>query len=573
MDSLTRNRLLMAGIGAIAGLSLYALFEVLDQALLPDRAALWLTCFAAVFFTALLALTGPLPVLRAGVRALALAALVATLLFWAGLRYDSVSGFANGGLAFLAVLLLATLPLPFIVAADGPGWRDYPTLFSQSWTILVRMTTAWVFVGVVWLVVFLSDALLSMVGVTLIGDAIEHAGVVFVLSGAVLGLALAVVAELSDMVSPHLVLRLLRLLLPVVVGVMAVFLVAVPLRGMTGLFQNLSAGFILLAMAGAGIALVSTAVDQTDAEAAHHPVIAGAARAACLMLPLLAALGAWSVWQRVAQYGWTPERLFAAVVAMFALAYGLVYALAVLRGALWRAQVRRGNTLMAILLMAVAAMWLTPVLNAERISARSQLARYTTGGAKAEALDMAALATWGRAGADARATLAALAETPGHEALATRLAQGDGIEAADPAVAVAGLAALMPLQPPTATATRDFMLAGLDAYTVQDWTMACGRMQQPGGEPGCLMVVADLWPREPGEEAVVLLDQGGWALVQGVIFRDGKTEIRQVWAGPGGTVDAQTALSLLSQWQAEAPPLAPVPLNQLGVEGGFILLP
>ena len=69
---------------------------------------------------------------------------------------------------------------------------------------------------------------------------------------------------------------------------------------------------------------------------------------------------------------------------------------------------------------------------------------------------------------------------------------------------LAGLVALMPLQPPTATATRDFMLAGLDGYTVNDWAMACGR-GLPDGKPGCLMVVADLWPREPGEEAIVLL--------------------------------------------------------------------
>ncbi len=572
MDSVIRNRLLMAGIGAIAGFSLYALFEVLDQALLPDRAALWLTCFAAVFFTALLAMTGPFPVLRAGVRALALALLVATLLFWAGFRYDSLSSFANGTLAFLVVLVLATLPLPFIIAADGPGWRDYPTLFSQSWTILVRMSAAWVFVGVVWLVVFLSDALLSMVGVTLIGDAIENSGVIFVISGAVLGLGLAVVAELSDMVSPSLVLRLLRLLLPVVVVVMAVFLLAVPLRGMTEVFQSLSAGFILLAMAAAGITLVSTAVDQTDADAAHHPVIAGAARAVCLMLPLLAALGAWSVWQRVAQYGWTPERLFAATVAMFALAYGILYAVAVLRGPVWRAQVRRGNTLMAILLMAVAVMWLTPVLNAERISSHDQLARFKSGAVKAEALDMVAIDSWGRAGAQVRAELEVLAATPGQEALAARLALTDTVTPADPAVAVAALAAQMPLQPPTATATRDFLLAGLDGYTVNDWAMACGR-NLPDGKPGCLMVVADLWPREPGEEAIVLLNQGGWAMMQGLIFRDGKTETRQVWAGAGGTLDTQAALALLSAWQSEAPPLAPVPLNQLGVEGGLILLP
>ena len=65
-------------------------------------------------------------------------------------------------------------------------------------------------------------------------------------------LALAVVTELSDYVSPFLILRLLRLMLPPVLLVLAVFLLALPLRGLSGLFGGLSAAATLLAMVAAG---------------------------------------------------------------------------------------------------------------------------------------------------------------------------------------------------------------------------------------------------------------------------------------------------------------------------------
>ena len=39
----------------------------------------------------------------------------------------------------------------------------------------------------------------------------------------------------------------------------------------------------------------------------------------------------YAIWLRVADHGWTPGRLFILLVAVVGLAYGLIYAVAVLR--------------------------------------------------------------------------------------------------------------------------------------------------------------------------------------------------------------------------------------------------
>ena len=102
-------------------------------------------------------------------------------------------------------------------------------------------------------------------------------------------------------------------------------------------------------------------------------VLQRAAQATALILPVMAGLAAYAVWLRVGQHGWTPERLFVALACGLALVYGLVYALAVLRGVGWMGRIRQAQHRSGAAVILLAGLWLTPVLNAERISARNQL--------------------------------------------------------------------------------------------------------------------------------------------------------------------------------------------------------
>ena len=437
MDTTTLQRGQMALIGALAGISFYLLSETVDKDYFGDRTFLALVTFAIIFFTGLLAMAGPLAIARAVVSAAALAAVATVLFLWASFRFDTLDGYIFGPFPVLATAVISTVPLPFIIAAAGPGWRDYPALFSAAWTIVVRYAAAWVFVGVVWGVIFLSDMLLSIVGLNIIEDLIAITIVPFIITGLTLGLALAVVQEFKEYVSPFLILRLLRLLLPAVLVVMIVFVLALPVQGLSGLFGGLSVAAVLLAMTAGSATLITTAIDQSDAEATQSPLLAGATQALALILPIPAGLAAYSVWLRVDQYGLTPDRIFAALMALLALGYGVLYALAVARRTGWMARIRQSNVYMALAGVVAAGLWLTPMLNAERISAQNLVARYQSGATPVAALDVNPLNDWGFAGDAARATLDALAIEPGQEALETALAGASPIAPdvdADPAL-------------------------------------------------------------------------------------------------------------------------------------------
>lgn len=575
MPGQTTTRLQQTLAGGLGAGLLWLVVDAGERELIGDYAALVLSGLILTLFGALLAMAGPLGVWRALLRASALALGAAALVWLTRLRYGDVQQFLETPLPSLAGLAVATLPVPFLVAAGKTRWNDYPVLFLEAWSIALRLIAAMTFTGLVWLVIFLSDQVLQIVGIKLIERLIDHEAVVLILSGAALGFGIAVIHDFADVASPQILLRLFRLFLPAVLAVIAIFLVALPFRGIDGLTGGLSPAMLLLVMVGAGVTLTSIVVDQSDGEAVRHPLMIRSAQGMALILPVFAALALWAIWLRIGQHGWTPGRVFVALVGVVALGYGLVHALAVLRGPGWMERIRQGNIRMILGVIALAALWLTPILNAERISAEHQLARYLDGRTPVEALDPSAIGRWGKPGAEVLAALNTLAAEPGQDALAKRLAGEHAVPLPDRAALAAALAVVLPVQPATATGTRDTLLPAVEDYQLQDWLQVC---QRPGTDeqPPCLMVVADLMPAVPGEEALIFLERNaGYVEVAGLYLDDqGFARYRSVTHPDGRTIDPAEARQLLQDYRAAPPPLAPALLNQLGTGAdGVLILP
>jgi hypothetical protein len=568
----------LALTGAAAGLALWAVDAAALRGGWPERADFAASVFAFTFFASVLAMTGPLALRRAVLSALPVAVAVAGFLSMAALRFGTVAEFQMSGLPFLAAFVLGFVPLPFLVVAAGQGWTNYPALFAEGWRMVVRAVAAWVFAGLVWGVIWLSDALLGLVALGFM-EALTTAGPLpGMLTGAALGLGVAAAAEGAGDVAPDLVLRLIRMLAPPVLAVAALFMVALPLRGMEPLPGGISAAGVLLAVAAVIVVLVSVLAGPDDEAAAQGRVQGpvGMALAGLLVVPVV--LAVWALAVRVGQHGWTPGRLFAALMAVVMAGYALAYLAALARGGRWRVGVRLGNLAMAPVLALAAALWLSPLLNAEAISSRGLVERYEAGQVAAGDLDVAALAAWGKPGAAALARLEALAAEPGHEALAVKLAAKDAAEPVvmpeEAAVLLAELRSVMPVQPAGAVATRDMLLAAIPAVEVQTWIEAC-RTPLPGTErPGCVFVVADLWTAEPGEEGLVLLrEPAGYVRYEGLGLGPQGVARRSVAAMSGALPDRAEGERLIAALQDAPPAVQVAPMNMLAVEGGLILLP
>lgn len=505
-------------LGTIAGFLSWVMTD-----LVPDHGDGRLTLTATVlvlgFFGPALAMAGELR-LRGALMAAAIIALPLTILMVVdSLGFSTVAAFLESGHSVFAALLIGTLPIPFLIAIGQKGrqaWSDYPALFMNSWNVVVRYATALLFVGVVWLVLLLSSELLQLVGIDTLAEVLREEAVIWTLSGAVLGLGLSVVTDLSDLISPYLLLRLLRLLLPVVLVVVAVFVAALPLRGLDRLFGHLSATGILISVAAAAVALISITVDQDDVEAAHDRLLPLSARLLALFLPVLAGLSAWALVLRVEQYGWTPARVSALASVAVVSGYAVSYTVAVFTGRNWTGFIRGANLTMALALIALAVLWLTPLISPERIAVRSQMARFDAGIVHPDQLPLWEMAhEWGHEGESAVADLRERAKGAGQEDLAARLVLLDNADSRWQMQSENGTAANSEL---IAQAQATFLVAPqgrelpdgifdrVDRLILRQWMLACDRPTR-AGNAGCLVLLADLLPDPVGEEAVVVLNR------------------------------------------------------------------
>ena len=305
---LNQQHLWMCLLGGAAGLAMWVLFELLPDAIENQRLLLWIASATIGFFTLVFALLGSLRWKEAASGAAVLSLLDAALLFWASGRFLEFDNLFEESFAPVAWGMILFIGAPFAAAVLNGRARDYALLFDTAWNIVVRYIAAWIFAGLFWGVLLLSDELLSIVGVTIIDDLIDLEPVPYLLTGAALGLALSVAQDLKAYVSPYLPLRLLRLLLPMVLLVVTVFILALPLRGISQLFGDFSAAGVLMSVAIASITLITSALDRKDADGVQSPLMRRATKALALLLPVLSALAMWAIWLRASTSRCLPVR-------------------------------------------------------------------------------------------------------------------------------------------------------------------------------------------------------------------------------------------------------------------------
>ncbi|KEO60905.1 DUF4153 domain-containing protein [Thioclava indica] len=561
--------------GALAGLFYWALQEGdLVTGPLGLRGVFAITVAGMVFFGTGLAMLGEIGARKAGFAAVLIAIPTTVLGWWSAGAFDPAQDLL-GQMDFgvLALFVLATVPMPFamVIAQQGRGaWADYPALFTHTWNIVVRYGAAWLFLALVWLLLYLSSQLLQSVGIDWLRQLFRLDWLALGLSGAVLGLGLAVVTELEEMISPFLLLRLLRLLLPVVMVVVIVFLLGLMLNAGAIDAVGFSHATTLIVISIAAITLVSVAVEREDFEAVAAPILRISTLGLALILPVLAAVSAWSAWLTVAELGWTPARVAQWTLIILIAGYGIGYAASVLRGHGWMARVRRVNIAMALGLLALAVAWLTPLINANAIATKSQIARYEGGLTEPARLPLYAMAqSWGKPGQDGIATLRAHAANDPALAKALASVRVDG-EVVPPTSSDARLADLRAqiAQPSGAAPIPNALLQVIERESNVPLSDLCA--PRASAKPTCALVMADLRPDLAGDEAVMVRDDGSYTPMRFYYLSNGQWvnggAMRAVSGGDGAI---GLVIAAIAKGQFEI-----VPSGISGVQaGGQILVP
>jgi hypothetical protein len=269
----------------------------------------------------------------------------------------------------------------------------YSRHFDTAWKLAVQIALAAAFLGAFWAVLSLAALLFDLLGYHLRRDVLEKLWFAVPASAMAIGLALHV----TD-VQPALIrgvrsvgLLLLAWLLPLLALLLAAFLAVLATSGLGPLWATGRASQIVLAGCAALVVLLNAAYQ--DGTVPPPRLLRMALQIGALLVLPLAAMAAWSLSLRVAQHGWTTDRILVAAAALIALTYGTGYAVATLRPALRGLQAT--NHAAAHLAVAVLVAFHTPVADPARLMVASQLARLESGAVPPDRFDFVALRTDG----------------------------------------------------------------------------------------------------------------------------------------------------------------------------------
>lgn len=282
--------------------------------------------------------------------------------------------FTGAGLFIAHALILAAV-------SDRRYIARYSSYFEIAWKLAIQVEFSALFVGVLWLILWLGSSLFMLVKLEFLQNLLEKPW----FSIPVTAFAYSSALHITD-VRPNivrgirtLVLVLNSWLLPLATLIVAGFLVSLPVTGLAPLWATQHATAVLLGSAAALVLLINAAFQNGEVGHQVAKILRASARLAAIMLVPIVIIAIYSLWLRVQQYGWTTDRVIAAACLLVASYYACGYGWAALMPGKWLSAVAPTNVITAFVILAVLMALFSPLADPARVSVSNQIARLESG--------------------------------------------------------------------------------------------------------------------------------------------------------------------------------------------------
>jgi hypothetical protein len=281
-----------------------------------------------------------------------------------------------------ALLILHLLPFVQCRLASGKWTPQYQQLFSVAWRNILILGEAGIFTGLFWALLFLWQGLFNMLGISFFKELFGEPIFIYPVTAITFGLALHLIGSIgrwTEMVLEQ-ILSVLKWLAVIAGLILALFTVALVLKlpGLLFTGQRAIGAAWLLWLIAVVVLFINAAFRDGTLDRPYPNWINNALRLCMPLLVVVALTALYSLYVRSAEYGLTVARIWAFVVAAEALVYACGYTLAAARKGRWMVGIATVNRVVAVGLIAVMALLLTPVLSPYRLSANSQYQRAPT---------------------------------------------------------------------------------------------------------------------------------------------------------------------------------------------------
>lgn len=329
-----------------------------------------------------------------------IALVYAALAAWASWNATGASGLDSQAVlapfGFTAAIALFVL-MPYLQCrlTHGRWTAPYAELFEHGWQNGLTLLLLIPFVGLCWAVLWLWGALFKLVEIRFFAELFGERAFIYLATGTMVGLGILVARTQQRPVQilQQIVFAVFKGLLPLLAFIAVLFLSSLPVTGLEPLWQTRRAASLLMTVVMLMLLFTNAVFQdgrvQNGVVGTYPKILRRLVELGLASLPIYAFLALYAVWLRVDQYGWSPDRLYAALLATTSAAYALGYSYSVLRpSGAWLSPITTINVSLSWLVMALIGLLNSPVLDPLRISVASQLARLHDGEIKPAELDL-----------------------------------------------------------------------------------------------------------------------------------------------------------------------------------------
>jgi hypothetical protein len=462
-------------------------------------------------------------------------AIMAVMFYYFGWDYSQSRAFSARGMSsiMMALPVLWFLLMPFVQIRLKLGkWSaDYKLLFAYSWHNIIVLFEAAVFTGLFWGLLALWQALFGMLHIEFFKQLFSEPLFYLPVTTLIFGSAIYLTGSAENAgrvvtVMLNQVLNLFKWLGTLTALLLTLFTLAL-LPQLPALFTSgnkaISAVWLLWLVAVV-VLFLNAAYRDGKVEKPYPNWIALFMRVVIPLMVIISATAIWALCVRVHEYGLTVDRIWALVVAGAAVLYSIGYAIAAVRKGAWFGGIARVNVIVALALMIVLALMLTPVLSPYRLAANSQYQRILAGPFDESWINSgrtpfsALRYDTGRYGEQRLEELAQLQDHPDAERI-RNLATSESVQQnpEQSAEKIAEAITKIPIYPQGRTLDAELMkVITADIKSGQLWWLSDKQVTEGKSAMG---VFANLNTENPNEEYFVLLASGTYAAEGSVYWK------------------------------------------------------
>lgn len=283
---------------------------------------------------------------------------------------------------FIATLTVACFKALMYMQQRAAGLPlTYEVLFAFSWRNFLVTALAAAFMGGVGGLLALWASLFQAIGIDFFKELFSEDWFLFPALAVAFGIGVFIFRNLTRVIDSvtSLLAGLMRLLLPLVVLIMVLFLAALPFTGLAPLWET-GRGTSLLLWLNAATLFFINSVYQTGRQTPYPDLVHRLLCPGIALLPIVSVLALYGLYLRVDQYGWSVARCWGLTVAVLLGLFSCGYLWGIIRRRWdWAENLPRVNIVMGGAVLALMLLVNSPLLDFRSISLASQVGRVEAG--------------------------------------------------------------------------------------------------------------------------------------------------------------------------------------------------